>query len=261
MKNIITYVFLLISSLVLAQNKAMQGTVVYSLKLNIDYPAQNTGTLYFSDTRSCYVAGEYTSSHSSGTKVIDYDLDKDDDQTKYYVNTKDKTLHTQESVDSETYLIFETLPKISWDISFKDQDTILGQLCNKAVGEFRGRRYIAWFAMDIPVRYGPWKLQGLPGLILKIKDTASKVDFLAISLNLENTGKLTNDLQLPTTNIKPIQLKPFIDLKRASEEEFVNRIIASMPRDRKVTRKHIEKKGDGMERIFEWEEENETESN
>ncbi|PNW30228.1 GLPGLI family protein [Formosa algae] len=242
MKNIITYVFLLISSLVLAQNKTMLGTVVYSLKLNIDYPAQNTGTLYFSDTKSCYVAGEYTSNHSPEAKVINYDLDKDDDQTKYYVNTKDKTLYTQESVDSEIYLIFEKLPKISWDISFKDQDTILGQLCNKAVGEFRGRRYIAWFAMDIPVRYGPWKLQGLPGLILKVKDTASKVDFLAISLNVENTAELPKDFQLQTSDFKNIQIKPFIEIKRAYEEELVNRIIASMPRKGIITRKYIEKK-------------------
>ena len=253
MKNIPIYIFLLISSLVLAQNKTILGTVVYSLKLNIDYPAQNTGTLYFSDSRSCYVAGEYTSSHSPDAKVVRHNFDKDDDQTKYYVNPKDKTLHTQETVDSETYLIFETLPDISWDISFQDQDTILGQLCNKAVGEFRGRRYIAWFAPDIAVSYGPWKLQGLPGLILKIKDAANKVDFLAISLNLENSVDLPNDLQLPSSDFNPIQLKPFISLKRAYEEECVQRIIASMPRSGIVTIKEKERKGDGMERIFEWE--------
>ncbi|AJW62479.1 Protein of unknown function (Porph_ging) [Elizabethkingia miricola] len=41
----------------------------------------------------------------------------------------------------------------------------------KAVCDFGGRRWIAWYTTEIPFLDGPYKFQGLPGLILKIEDT------------------------------------------------------------------------------------------
>ena len=52
---------------------------------------------------------------------------------------------------------------------------ILGHNCKKAECEFRGRHWTAWFAVDIPIKDGPWKLNGLPGLILEAYD--SKIDY------------------------------------------------------------------------------------
>ena len=39
---------------------------------------------------------------------------------------------------------------------------------------YAGRTYTAWYAMDIPVHYGPFKFEGLPGLIMKIEDADKK---------------------------------------------------------------------------------------
>ena len=79
----------------------------------------------------------------------------------------------------------EPIPRQSWNISFETQD-ILGYTCQKATCHFRGRDYVAWFAPDIPVRQGPWKLGGLPGLILKAHDTDSLYTFEAVKVE---TGK------------------------------------------------------------------------
>lgn len=59
----------------------------------------------------------------------------------------------------------ETLPVISWEL----QDSvanICGYECKGARGTFRGRTYFVFYTEDIPVSAGPWKLGGLPGLIL-----------------------------------------------------------------------------------------------
>jgi GLPGLI family protein len=69
----------------------------------------------------------------------------------------------------EMFLVEETVPPQEWTI-FPDTMTVLNYLCFKATTEFRGRRYIAWFTPDIPINEGPWKIYGLPGLILRLED-------------------------------------------------------------------------------------------
>lgn len=68
-----------------------------------------------------------------------------------------------------------------WTIH-EDTLTVLGYLCQKATTTFRGRDYTAWFTMDIPINDGPWKLYGLPGLILLAKDKDELFTFTAIGI-------------------------------------------------------------------------------
>lgn len=65
-----------------------------------------------------------------------------------------------------------------------DVDTcrILDYVCFKATTKFRGREYVAYFTPDIPINEGPWKLYGLPGLILQAKTTDGLFSFHAIGI-------------------------------------------------------------------------------
>jgi hypothetical protein len=56
-----------------------------------------------------------------------------------------------------------------WNITAETM-TVLNYLCYKATCYYHGRVWEAWFTMDIPINAGPWKLRGLPGLILKACD-------------------------------------------------------------------------------------------
>lgn len=72
------------------------------------------------------------------------------------------------------YSYHEPLPlPMKWEETLKT-DTICGYLCQQAVCTFRGRTWTVWYAPEIPVPYGPWKLEGLPGLILKAEDATGE---------------------------------------------------------------------------------------
>lgn len=75
----------------------------------------------------------------------------------------------------------EEIPAHNWEIS-EDTSIIAGYHCQKAICAFRGREYIAWFSIDIPINNGPWKFGGLPGLILKVYDKDSLFVFECISI-------------------------------------------------------------------------------
>ncbi|AZA58159.1 GLPGLI family protein [Chryseobacterium shandongense] len=85
-------------------------------------------------------------------------------------------------------------PVISnWELA--DETRIINTItCKKAKVKFKGRNWIAWYAPEIPLPYGPMKFSGLPGLIIKITDEKEDFDFeLVNSLSVSQLkGKFIN---------------------------------------------------------------------
>ena len=67
-----------------------------------------------------------------------------------------------------------------------DTMTIITYPCQKAICSFKGRDYEVWFTSEIPRSEGPWKLHGLPGLILKAADTQGHYSFECTGLTNKN---------------------------------------------------------------------------
>lgn len=84
------------------------------------------------------------------------------------------------------YQYTEKIPKIRWTLG-QERKTVLGYDCQQATCRFRGRDYVAWFAADIPLSYGPWKFHGLPGLILEVSDTQCEYVFTATGIEKPKT--------------------------------------------------------------------------
>lgn len=84
--------------------------------------------------------------------------------------------HRVERIIDNKYIITEDQPHIDWQLH-EDVKMIEGYEAQKATALFGGRFYTAWFTPDIPFSYGPWKLQGLPGLILEARDSKNEVVF------------------------------------------------------------------------------------
>lgn len=64
----------------------------------------------------------------------------------------------------------EHIPAIKWNIS-NQTDSIAGYPCMRATGQMGGRDWIVWFTPELPFSFGPWKLGGLPGVILRANDS------------------------------------------------------------------------------------------
>lgn len=105
-----------------------------------------------------------------------------------YKNYPEKGKITYTDKEFKNYIYEETLEKPQWKI-LVDEKAIAGYRCQKALTNFRGRTWFAWFTIDIPISDGPWKLCGLPGLILKAED--KKGEFFFECIELKNMDKGT----------------------------------------------------------------------
>ena len=85
------------------------------------------------------------------------------------------------SADFNQYRYTEPWPSMQWTLGTEKQ-TICGYQCQKATCHWRGRDYVAWFTSAIPLKSGPWKFGGLPGLIMKIYDTKHLYTWEAVSV-------------------------------------------------------------------------------
>jgi len=82
-------------------------------------------------------------------------------------------------------------------------------VCQKATADWGGRKWTAWFTMDIPISDGPYKFCGLPGLVLSISDQDKYFTFDIASIGKENSVSVTFD-----------QLRPDLALQKTTKESF-----------------------------------------
>ena len=77
----------------------------------------------------------------------------------------------REFIFPHEYEGYEPTPDIGWTLT-EDTMTISGYLCQQATATFRGVEWRVWYTEEIPSSAGPWRLRGLPGLIVEAKSGA-----------------------------------------------------------------------------------------
>jgi len=110
--------------------------------------------------------------------------------------------------------------KIDWAITEEKRD-IGGYGCIKAIGQFGGRTYEAWFTEEIPFPVGPWKLNGLPGAILEAKDLTNEVRFRYAGLD-----KVAD--KMPLMEIDKLPELPYEKYRKAMENSKADKLGAMM---------------------------------
>ncbi|SDL64376.1 GLPGLI family protein [Pedobacter sp. ok626] len=135
-----------------------------------------------------------------------------------YLNEKESTLYINKNFNRNNYLIKEALEKINWKI---EQETIeiLGYTCQKATGKCKGRQYTAWFTTDIPASLGPWKLHGLPGLILEAYDASQRIKFTCTKVVTSGKIPASVSLELPS-DATATTTSAYNQMEKASKNGF-----------------------------------------
>ena len=102
-------------------------------------------------------------------------------KTYIYKNYPEGRMTVTDGLILQDYRYVDSLHAQTWTMGDSTRE-VLGYTCQQATANFRGRRWTAWFATDIPVSDGPWKLGGLPGLILEAYDEGQQHVFTAVGL-------------------------------------------------------------------------------
>ena len=101
--------------------------------------------------------------------------------TYVYKNYPTGQMTITDRISLQDYCYVDSLHTQMWTMGDSTRE-VLGYTCQQATADFRGRRWTAWFATDIPISDGPWKLGGLPGLILEAYDEGQQHVFTAVGL-------------------------------------------------------------------------------
>ena len=101
--------------------------------------------------------------------------------TYVYKNYPTGQMTITDRISSQSYRYVDSLHAQTWTMGDSTRE-VLGYTCQQATADFRGRHWTAWFATDIPVSDGPWKLGGLPGLILEAYDEGQQHVFTVVGL-------------------------------------------------------------------------------
>ncbi|MEZ2337384.1 GLPGLI family protein [Mucilaginibacter sp. RCC_168] len=109
---------------------------------------------------------------SYGKKGVEYHIFKNYPSGKMTVTEK---------VGNDNFKYEETLNQ-KWQIQ-PQKAKVNGYAAQKATCTFGGRQYTAWFTTEVPIATGPWKFNGLPGLILNVEDSTGDFRFELLGLH------------------------------------------------------------------------------
>lgn len=240
MKKNITFIFFILftfSGIINSQNKmTSEIKIEYDMILDLNNLTHYNAYLYFNSSnsyfvykpvkRDSYIEEVHENDNETNIKMIDStSVQLTVDKIKNRILEKKKPVFSK-----RMYVIEESIPKIQWTLA-KGTKKINEFLCKKALTTFRGRNYEVWYCPELPFNYGPWKLSGLPGLILEAKDDRNQVVFNVKRIVTPYHIELPNILK---GNTKTITVVEYSKIQKKEIDNFESRLKSQSDRDVKV---------------------------
>lgn len=133
----------------------------------------------------------------------------------HMIQDKNSIFYEEEAWKGKRIVLKDSI-SYEWNL-LSDAKTILGYNCYAATAEIRGREYIAWYTPEIPISYGPWKLKGLPGLILEAYTIDESYRFTAVAYsNAPNPEEIARNYKIYSI---------YSDYKKTDRNDYVKEVI------------------------------------
>lgn len=185
--------------------------------------------LLFSANQSIYVQGETTPLGAGINTSVPASKFNAAANIAVFIDLSSQRMTSSQRASGERWVVEDSLFALSWAIKSNETRQIGKYKCLKAEVSTRGRTYTAWFTPEIPVPVGPWKLYGLPGLILEATDSTGEVTFLLESLTMPMKTDLPIVSPVPKAGKKMVNEKEFVVTRRESLDKM-NKMSNTAPK-------------------------------
>ena len=167
-----------------------KGNQFVSNLINCD----NKESLYINHTKQIKKGTEFFDEQGKLTgEKIDYD-------EEFYKNFSEKMVYSPSGISYVKKQVLKEPLEYRWEINKANIKNILGYSCFEAKTSFKGRNYTAYFTEKIPMKDGPRKFSGLPGLILQLSEDGGMLDIVATKINYENISCKKTTLSIEKAN-------------------------------------------------------------
>ena len=86
----------------------------------------------------------------------------------FYKDYQKDNIYYKNNIAFKEFLTIDSINVFKWKL-FSETKKVLGYECQMALMEHYGRKYYAYFTRELGFTYGgPWKFDGLPGVILEV---------------------------------------------------------------------------------------------
>lgn len=257
-KNIIKFNFIITCFIFSNICFGQTGIIKYEMYFpNVSQPKMENATLVFNDSLSVFkfrtISKNNNVTGDPNNKEINISLGSKDSIGNYvYRNYSKKKIifRNRSSKFFKAKVVNDDWVSINWELKNKFKK-IGNYKCQKAVGYFRGRTYTAWFTNEIPLSYGPWKLFGLPGLIIEAKDETGDFQIKMTSIDYPAALK-SEDFNISDDGDK-INIREYVSFLEEIPKIRERKINAMMGRT--SSPRKFKTKTNFIEKRFEWEEE------
>jgi GLPGLI family protein len=243
MKVLIATLFsILLSFSVYSQNENEAiGKIVYvhNTQLIGDNELNGDAILYFNQNVSKYI--HLASSNESYVKEDDmsvYVVAGDAEGFPIYkdLNTNKMSYTTTIGIGKKNCIVKDMLPLLNWSLAAESK--MIGRFkAQKATTKYGGRSYEAWFTAEIPISSGPYKLYGLPGLILEARSLDGRVEFLFKEIVIDDTVSQEHSLSEPVEKLVFESLAEY-NIMVAKKDEELKKKMKSLGVEINVNKPH-----------------------